>query len=378
MDFQMTFACGSARSIDSGYQSDGEADAIRQEPTGRRYKEVNDERLVLGQLGMGPSKTSDSSPVSQDFQFGWAVDLKTHLDASDGHDDVSADGNYDSDSTGFDMDMDEISIDDESSTSEGSSHTASSGSSRADSSFVSPVLNAHQKQLVDKLMTEFKILIRQSLSVRRVPNSGTSSSGNSTSSQSSTQQAPRKAQRRQQPSFVRGGQRRADEQEDGNNHPAEHFSRDPPGATGARRRLACPFWKRDPWKHNVHKSCSGPPGFSKIHRVKEHIYRQHARPIYCIRCGTVFQLETELTAHMLLPQPCEVNPLVEHPDGLTMEQERALKLKRKKPSSTEEEKWRDMFKILFPEDDEIDIPSPCKSAPLSFLICMVSRGMITD
>jgi hypothetical protein len=35
---------------------------------------------------------------------------------------------------------------------------------------------------------------------------------------------------------------------------------------------------------------------------------------------------------------------------------------RKRPIKfqTEDEKWKDMYKILFPDDDQSKVPSPCK------------------
>jgi len=46
-------------------------------------------------------------------------------------------------------------------------------------------------------------------------------------------------------------------------------------------------------------------------------------------------------------------------EGFDKDQERLLK-SRKKSTLTEEEKWKEMFRILFPNDEEDLIPSPCK------------------
>ena len=91
---------------------------------------------------------------------------------------------------------------------------------------------------------------------------------------------------------------------------------------------------------------------------REHIYRQHAMPLFCTRCGVIFTRDTELVAHSRLTQACEVR-VFEAPDGFSKEQERMLRRKRKHAGS-EENKWRDMYKILFPDDDETDIPAPCR------------------
>ncbi|KAK4164611.1 hypothetical protein QBC43DRAFT_317241 [Cladorrhinum sp. PSN259] len=128
-----------------------------------------------------------------------------------------------------------------------------------------------------------------------------------------------------------------------------------PDKNVANLRLACPFYQRDPLRHRKDRSCAG-PGWPSIHRVKEHIYRQHARPLFCIRCGHQFKADAELTAHVLSPEACTVRGF-RPPDGFTQDQERGLKNKRKLEGSIEE-RWRGLYKILFPRDDDADIPSP--------------------
>ena len=91
---------------------------------------------------------------------------------------------------------------------------------------------------------------------------------------------------------------------------------------------------------------------------REHIYRQHQLPVFCTRCGTTFTQEAELVAHSRLALACDVR-VFESPDGFTKDQERVLRRKRKFAGS-EESKWRAMYKVLFPDDDEADMPSPCK------------------
>jgi hypothetical protein len=91
---------------------------------------------------------------------------------------------------------------------------------------------------------------------------------------------------------------------------------------------------------------------------REHIFRQHCLPIHCHRCCTIFKIESDLAAHQRLPQGCEVRVL-ELPEGCSKEQEKLLR-KRKRGSGSEENKWKDMFQCLFPEDNEDMIPTPCK------------------
>jgi len=63
-------------------------------------------------------------------------------------------------------------------------------------------------------------------------------------------------------------------------------------------------------------------------------------------------------AHTRLALACDVR-VFDPPDGFSKEQERALRRKRKFAGS-EDSKWRAMYRILFPDDDEADMPSPCE------------------
>jgi hypothetical protein len=92
--------------------------------------------------------------------------------------------------------------------------------------------------------------------------------------------------------------------------------------------------------------------------LREHVFRQHCLPIHCHRCCAIFKTESHLAAHQRLPQGCEVKP-AELPEGCSKEQEKLLR-KRKRGLGSEENKWKDMFKCLFPDDNPNMIPTPCK------------------
>lgn len=67
--------------------------------------------------------------------------------------------------------------------------------------------------------------------------------------------------------------------------------------------------------------------------------------------------------------------MFETPDGFSKEQERILRRKRKLAGS-EERKWREMYKVLFPDDDEADVPSPCESPYAHIADEVVPRRLI--
>ncbi|KAM0542866.1 hypothetical protein ACHAPJ_012589 [Fusarium lateritium] len=130
---------------------------------------------------------------------------------------------------------------------------------------------------------------------------------------------------------------------------------------GKERRFACPYYRRNPENHREFRSCAG-PGFPTILRVKEHIYRQHELPALCLRCHSSFKSDKQLEVHHRQPEACQVQD-GGLPEGLTKGQKEELR-KRKKPSKkgdpfqSEEDQWRDVYKILFPHDQEDLIPSP--------------------
>ncbi|PNP76749.1 hypothetical protein FNYG_10168 [Fusarium nygamai] len=116
--------------------------------------------------------------------------------------------------------------------------------------------------------------------------------------------------------------------------------------------LACPFVKEypeDPWPR-----CQ--KGWPSVHRIKEHIYRSHNAPIYCKRCFGIVKTEKELDAHIRQDPACEVvSPSREMP-GINNETKERLKSRRGIQNFSEEEKWKHMYKVLFPKTE--DIPSP--------------------
>jgi hypothetical protein len=123
-------------------------------------------------------------------------------------------------------------------------------------------------------------------------------------------------------------------------------------------RFACPFYKHDPNRYRNLRTCTG-PGWPTVHRMKEHLYRSHAQPVFCPRCYAMFDSDDELSNH-LRAHPCHISapqPI----EGINKETERSLK-KRSPALRLEEDKWRDTYQLLFPEVSLSDIPSPCKSS----------------
>ena len=130
-------------------------------------------------------------------------------------------------------------------------------------------------------------------------------------------------------------------------------------------RFACPFFKHDPNRYRHRRTCGG-PGWPTVHRMKEHLYRSHAQPIFCPRCYAMFDSDGDFSAH-IRGNPCltsDPQPI----DGIDRKTFESLK-KRSPALRLEEDKWRDVYQLLFPDVATADIPSPCKSLSLSASLC---------
>ncbi|KAK1751461.1 hypothetical protein QBC47DRAFT_417369 [Echria macrotheca] len=234
-----------------------------------------------------------------------------------------------------------------------------SSDTSSDSSLVSPVLDIRRRQVINRLMSEFSDLLDQAIGFRRRPSGSNDWSGGAHRACRSGRQNAHgqgsQGNRRQ----VRGGSAAGNSRGsgDGRGNGAEDAGAGGPSEApqASNLKFACPYFQRDPRKHRKHRSCAG-PGWTTVHRVKEHVYRQHKLPVFCTRCGTTFPQDAQLVAHSRLAQACDVSVFVT-PDGFTEDQERSLRRKRKLAGS-EESKWVAMYKILFPDDAEGDVPSP--------------------
>ncbi|KAH7555043.1 hypothetical protein BM1_07704 [Bipolaris maydis] len=119
-------------------------------------------------------------------------------------------------------------------------------------------------------------------------------------------------------------------------------------------RFACPFYKHDPNRYRNRRTCPG-PGWTTVHRMKEHLYRSHAQPIFCPICYAKFKSDKEQLNHVRLQQ-CERSS-TQQIDGIDRETIWTLR-KRTTGLRLEEDKWRDVYHILFPGVPTVDIPSP--------------------
>ncbi|KAL2129005.1 hypothetical protein VTI74DRAFT_8359 [Chaetomium olivicolor] len=126
-------------------------------------------------------------------------------------------------------------------------------------------------------------------------------------------------------------------------------------SSASPKRFACPFRKHDPFTYNIndHEVCAI-RSWSTISRLKEHLYRRHYKT-HCQRCKLTFDNASSLAEHEMSVGGCEVLD-IKPPSDITTYQEKQLKSRKHTTRrQTDEEKWRDIYQLLFPNQD---IPSP--------------------
>ncbi|KAI0385588.1 hypothetical protein F5Y04DRAFT_246221 [Hypomontagnella monticulosa] len=125
-----------------------------------------------------------------------------------------------------------------------------------------------------------------------------------------------------------------------------------------KKRLACPYYKRYPNKFKRQRTCFG-PGFIGIHRLKEHLCRRHGSPPHsCNRCLRGFDTPEALSEHQRALSVCSVASDQQVEGKMTAVQQRELQSMRRTRGRTIEDKWREIYRILFPESNPRSIPSP--------------------
>jgi hypothetical protein len=105
-----------------------------------------------------------------------------------------------------------------------------------------------------------------------------------------------------------------------------------------------------------------------ISNHREHLYRRHRSPPQCARCGETFNGQEDLDSHVRSDIQCERHEVVVI-EGICPRKLKLLKCKKKNEDDPSEEgRWRDVFRILFPG---APVPSPCESnIPLAEFFCV--------
>jgi hypothetical protein len=157
-----------------------------------------------------------------------------------------------------------------------------------------------------------------------------------------------------EPPSLQGRKRvRLDPNEEGNEDDDQLSTKDSKqlylGGRAVRRtlRLACPFYKKDRYKH---LNCLKKFELKRIRDVKQHLGRKHRQPqYYCPSCWEVFDSATGRDPHVAL-RTCEPRDRPEF-EGVSDVQKEKLS-KRVDSAASEEQQWFSVWDILF------DAPRP--------------------
>ena len=237
---------------------------------------------------------------------------------------------------------------------------------------------AHRRRVViDRLMALLEEWLENNPAFTRHTQGGsaspsrsvTSGQGSSYSTGSHNTRGPTRSKRSLQSDGSDGSEDNGDENGEGKRN--NKRSRVSPPNT---RKLACPFFKNDSSKHEHKQACTG-PGWGNISRVKhvspvlpglevssltsvrEHIYRCHWQPHKCHRCYDAFESAEAFEAHQRQDEPCRKRS-PKHDDGISQAQYFHLKKKPQSTAKTDRERWEEVYRIIFPEAQEM--PSPCE------------------
>lgn len=104
---------------------------------------------------------------------------------------------------------------------------------------------------------------------------------------------------------------------------------------------------------------------TNISLYREHLYRCHTIGKHtCSRCLKRCKNAAELLAHQRAAVPCETQTDA-FPEGTMLpSQEEILRVKKRvPPNTTEEDRWNEMYLVLFPEADAGSLPTPCTFGP---------------
>ncbi|KAK3376976.1 hypothetical protein B0T24DRAFT_620209 [Lasiosphaeria ovina] len=124
------------------------------------------------------------------------------------------------------------------------------------------------------------------------------------------------------------------------------------------KRFACPYRKHNPRVYNLsdHEVCAV-KAWPTISRLKEHLYRRHHK-VHCPRCKETFNDARGLAAHEMQLEGCEVLD-VQPPGDITAFQEKQLKSRKHTARrQSDEEKWVEIYRLLFPHVDTVPSPYP--------------------
>ncbi|KAK5654739.1 hypothetical protein OQA88_7064 [Cercophora sp. LCS_1] len=110
------------------------------------------------------------------------------------------------------------------------------------------------------------------------------------------------------------------------------------------RFLACPFWK---WDQSRHHECFAKK-LDTIGHLKQHLKRKHTPKFYCVDCFTTFNNGTDHHVHVQKAKCVKSQSAAL--TGIHITHQQGEMLVKKASQGSDEEKWHQIWAILFPDD----------------------------
>ncbi|KAF5647946.1 serine threonine kinase [Fusarium sp. NRRL 52700] len=118
-------------------------------------------------------------------------------------------------------------------------------------------------------------------------------------------------------------------------------------------RFACPYHKAGISVSVHHRACEG-PGWNDVNKVKCHLPKKYRGKHICRRCDTTFETDELLLAHQHQETPCPKRKPEPVYGMMSREQAARLRsLKRKSSKESEEDRWFDIYRIVFPSFNQM-------------------------
>jgi len=232
------------------------------------------------------------------------------------------------------------------------------------------VLTPLKQAMVERVMKEFWVIFNQewSVSVRKcaaAPTSTSSPASSSSAKPTSTETGQRASTNKEKRPRQGDENHNSDEEDEEDSKRPKKSSLCPPERKGIAK-FACPYRKYNPQRYCIRnwRVCAL-TGLDNVARVKfvpfvypirsqltthrGHLYRHH-RVFQCQRCKEIFQNQEDLDGHFVGVKSCEL-VCIEPAEGITSALEKQLRCRKKThPGQTEEERWKQIYGILFPHE----------------------------
>ncbi|CAM1510081.1 Fc.00g004160.m01.CDS01 [Cosmosporella sp. VM-42] len=117
-------------------------------------------------------------------------------------------------------------------------------------------------------------------------------------------------------------------------------------------KFACPYFKAGFDRSQLSRACLG-PGWAQIHRVKEHVFRNHTpesfkKPLVCGRCLEGFKSQGLVMQHLREEPQCLIKAPEVTNGKVSLEQAVNMRSTKRRSDMTDEDKWFEWYRILFP------------------------------